>query len=187
MTSLNNISIFICLSFIVFGCVNKQTEKKNGKNNINNDTRVEKKYQPVDNDSSFKEKELSIYNQPYKLKIVKYCLNDSNSSNEIMIINPNGIGTRKMSNISHNYFVNIILTKDNNEVFKKQITKETFMDSLDAKFYKKAVLREIEYNFVRTNRLYFKAILAIPETDLTSEMTFAIFYQTKKIGQLDFW
>lgn len=68
---------------------------------------------------------------------------------------------------------NIQLSKDKKEVFNRTVDKTTFkIDSL----------QNIEYDGVRSNKLYFSAVLPKPN----SPLNFSIFYQTNKIGQIDF-
>tara|TARA_R110002049_G_scaffold104336_1_gene250781 strand:+ start:101 stop:271 length:171 start_codon:yes stop_codon:yes gene_type:complete len=44
----------------------------------------------------------------------------------------------------------------------------------------------VEYDFIRSNRLFFKADIDVLDTDWVSGSDFAIFYQTGRKGQIDF-
>lgn len=140
---------------------------------------IEKKYLPIDIDTTEKVIRLSMYNEPYSLKIKRYCLNDSSVINEA--------GIKGALNISHNYAFRIILVKANKVVLSKQVNKETFKDSLNAQLYTAELLRNVQYDFVRTNRLYFKAMITNPQTNQNDEIQFAVFYKTNRIGELNFW
>jgi hypothetical protein len=180
----------LCLiSALLNFCKCGQPEHKDEDRIQNNSSKdvPEKKYSPIDMDTIETEIKLSMYNELYNLKIKKYCLNDSAIANKLSTPIDRAERTKKVLNISHNYSVQIILMKDNKVVISKQVDKEIFKDSLNSKFYSAGVLKTVQYDFVRTNRLYFKATITIPQTDQNDELQFAIFYQTNKIGQLDFW
>jgi len=173
--------------FIFCSCgQGNKNDKEKSKNNFTEES-IQTEYQPIDIDTIVTEKALSMYNELYNLKMIQYCLNDSAIINEIQMENENAHLTKKTISVSHNYSAKIILIKNNKEVFTKQITKDIFKDSLQTEFLKTLTLREIQYDFVRTNRLYFKANLIALNTGLVEEFRFAIYYQTEKIGQLDFW
>ena len=44
----------------------------------------------------------------------------------------------------------------------------------------------MEYDFIRSNRLFFKADIDVLDTDWVIGSDFAIFYQTERKGQIDF-
>lgn len=67
----------------------------------------------------------------------------------------------------------IKLTKNNRTVFTKKLDREIF--KLDN-------LQEIEYEFVRSNSLYFNAKSINPD----SVLKFSIFYKTPKLGQIQY-
>lgn len=161
-------------------------ENVNSKDTATTNT-IEKNYSPIDNDTIVNVKELLLYNQPYKLTIKKYCLNDSAIIKEIIDLDDKNNLKHKISNFSHNYAVDIVLTQGTKEIISRQVSKETFKDSLTIEFFKSAILHEIQYEAVRTNRLYFTANFLTPEHGYTKEIMFAIFYQTERKGQLDFW
>ena len=148
---------------------------------------TEKIYLTNDLDTNETVSKLSMYNEKYSLRIKRYCLNDSAVINEVVMLNDSILGRKRVLNISHNYATQIILTKDNKLVIAKEINKEIFKDSLNSQFYIAGILSNVQYDFVRTNRLYFSATISIPQTDQNEDLQFAVFYQTDKIGQLDFW
>jgi len=171
----------------VYSCEPSQhKDNSNSQNTITTDT-IEKKYSPIDQDTAVFVKELLLYNQNYKLTIKKYCLNDSAIIKEIIGQDDKSNGTNKILNFSHNYAVDILLTQGNKEIISRQVSKDTFVDSLITEFYKTATLLDIQFEAVRTNRLYFNAKLKAVEPGNNKEIKFAIFYQTEKKGQLDFW
>jgi hypothetical protein len=185
---ISSLLIYFFFSVIFFACGNEHTNNTgNTKAQAIETDPIKKNYWPVDKDTTITDTTLSMYNETYQLKIKTYCLNDSAVVNKVGVQDENGAGMHDELDISHNYSVIITLTKDSKEILSKQLTKEIFKDSLDAEFYKTAILNDIEYKFVRTNRLYFTATLLIPDTDIIYETDFAIFYRTDKIGQLDFW
>src|SRR5688572_30461828 len=84
---------------------------------------VIKHYAPVDTDTLTSEKEISLDNESYKLKLVKYCLNDSAVANEV--IHHDKTRSREF-NMTHNYVEHIILSKGKGIIFNKQFSKYSF-------------------------------------------------------------
>lgn len=98
-------------------------------------------------DTIVTEKEISMYNEKYLLKISKFVRQEPTWE--------------------------IKLFKNNRTVFAKELDREIF--KLDN-------LQEIEYEFVRSNSLYFNAKSINPDRYLH----FSIFYQTSKLGQIQY-
>jgi len=141
-------------------------------------------YRAIDKDSLVKDLKLSMYNEPYDLRIVMYCLNDSAVVNKVII--PSDNSSHNALDYSHNYSASITLSKNNEIVLEKEITKELFKDSLDSRFYNECSLFAVDFDLVRTNRLYFNVKLGVPATEWMEVYNVAIFYQTEKKGQIDF-
>ena len=111
------------------------------------------------------------------MELKTYSLNDSS------IISVNG----SYKGIYHDYISEIILTRLNDTILNRKLTKRKFKDSLNNEFYKLSVLAGIEYNGIRSNRLYFKGKLNVPDTDWVIGNEFGIFYQTEKKNKIDSW
>lgn len=180
------------ISFIFFSC--GQTQQKETKKEqdtlsqgiVKTEVTVKSKYQPLDMDTLVSEKEILIDNESFNLKIIKYCHNDSAVVNEVWLRDVSGV-THKEFDISHNYSTQIILAKNNEITFDKQISKDILKDHLiDQGYFRKEMLYDIQYDFVKANRLYFKATLVAFNTNWIEEIEFALFYQTEKAGQIDF-
>ena len=120
---------------------------------------------------------IMIENYEYLLEIKSYSLNDSS----IVKINENN------KEIYHNYNFEIILKREKDTILKSELKRENFKDSLNNEFYKRCVLLEVEYEGIRSNRLYFNGGFFVPDTDWGFRNEFAIFYKTEKKTQLDSW
>ena len=134
-------------------------------------------YWQTDFDTIRKNQELKIGKEKLKLQLKTYSLNDSS------IVSING----SYKGVYHNYISEIILTKLNDTILNRKLTKRKFKDSLNNKFYKLSVLTGIEYNGIRSNRLYFKGSFNVPDTDWVIGNEFGIFYQTEKKNKIDSW
>lgn len=133
------------------------------------------RYRPLNFDTTVFEKDLSMYNKPYHLKISAYSLNDSGVA----------IKMNDSTVVIHNTASRIILTQGGRPVIDKIITKTDFKDSISNYTYRISTLRDVTYEAVRTNRLYFNCWLSNEAGK--HEMKFAIFYQGPHKGRLDFW
>ncbi|MBR9831324.1 DUF4738 domain-containing protein [bacterium] len=139
-------------------------------------------YWPTDFDTIRKSQEVKIGNNIHKLELKTYSLNDSS------IVRINDLNRPIIyKDIYHDNVTEIILKKGNDVILKSQVKQATFKDSLDSDFFKYSVLRSVEYNSIRSNRLYFKADIDVPNTDRAIEADFAIFYQTEEKGKIDYW
>ncbi|GJM34899.1 MAG: hypothetical protein DHS20C18_39000 [Saprospiraceae bacterium] len=69
---------------------------------------------------------------------------------------------------------------DNNETVH-------FLDSLNADYTPQAVIKDITYDFIRGNTLYFKAILENPEQNKEILGRFNLFYGTERKGEIYGW
>ena len=133
-------------------------------------------------DTLTERKTIRIGNDKYDLILKSYSLNDS-SITRINTLNKPII----YKDIYHDYQSEVILMYKDQLVVSKPINKGTFKDSLSDEFLEQSILKEISFTNVRSNRLYFNAILYIPDTDWMVSIDFAIFYQTNKKGKVDFW
>lgn len=177
---------YLIFLFSLYSCESSQHKgNTNSQNTITADT-IETKYIQIDQDTVVFVKELLLYNQPYQLTIKKYCLNDSAIIKEIVGLDDKINRTNKILIFSHNYAADIILTQGNKQIISRQVSKETFADSLAIEFYKTALLHDVKFEAVRTNRLYFTANMLGQVPGYSKEINFGIFYQTEKKGQLDF-
>ena len=102
--------------------------------------------------------QLTMYNEAYEFQTRKFRRSDTLTSAQL------------------------ILKKGPKTVFTKLIDANTFPSVA-----RPAVLLDVRYKFVRTNRLYFEAELKSVSTGNEKKVAFAIFYQTPKLGQLDYW
>jgi len=180
--------ILIITFSILTNCGRKKSEKiqsefkQKAKLKIETESRSKKTdttvvYWQTDFDTILKTQELRIGNQKLKLSLKTYSLNDSS------IVSING----SYKGVYHNYISEIILTKLNDTILNRKLTKRKFKDSLNNKFYKLSVLTGIEYNGIRSNRLYFKGSFNVPDTDWVIGNEFGIFYQTEKKNKIDSW
>jgi len=154
------------------------------KNEIQKDKKLDTVvvYWQTEFDTIIEKKMLNIENQGYELELKSFSLNDSS------VIRWNDLNKPIIyKDIYHDYVTDLTLTKGTAVILTARINKESFKDSLDGDFYKHSILRRIEYDFTRSNRLYLKAILNVPDTDWMLENEFAIFFRTNKKGQLDYW
>lgn len=169
---------YLFLSFALFTLL-RCTEKPVPPQSVQQ--KVTTEFFPLDKDTVNQNHDLEMYNKPYQLEITRYCLNDSLVERKLEGNEP------KILSIAHNYVSKIKLNQGTVSVLYMEINKETFKDSLDTDFYKIAVLHHVAYDGVRSNRLFFKASVTVPDTDWMCEFRFGIFYQTEKKGQLDYW
>lgn len=146
-------------------------------------------YWSLDLDTVKEEIPISMYNESYLLKTSKYSLNDSAIHRKVFIdkIGGNEGEMQEAIDVSHNYVVHLNLEHKGKTVVEKLITKDFFKDSLDLDFYNESTIFYSEYKSVRSNRMYFNLVLIKPDSDWAVELKYALFFQTKKKGQLDFW
>ncbi|XLS27925.1 DUF4738 domain-containing protein [Flavobacteriaceae bacterium M23B6Z8] len=139
-------------------------------------------YWQTEFDTIRKYQEVQIGNEIHRLELKTYSLNDSS------IVRINDLNKPIIyKDIYHDKVTEITLKKGNDVILKSQVKKATFKDSLDGDFLKYSVLRSVEFDFIRSNRLYFKADIDVPDTDWAIGADFAIFYQTEKKGEIDYW
>ena len=90
----------------------------------------------------------------------------------------------------------ITLKGISNYSLSKQINKHVLMDristlllkdSINSKFIEEAVLQKVEFDFVRSNTLYFKAALLNPIEGKEILGRFNLFYRTAKKGTVYGW
>jgi hypothetical protein len=180
-----------CFSFIFFSCGQTQQKETPEKQDslsqdvVKSEATIKKKYWPLDTDTLLSEKEILIDNESFNLKISRYCHNDSAVVNEGW--SQIGNETQKELHISHNYSNQITLTKGNKIIFDNHVSKDALKERLVGGHYKRLMLYDIQYEFAKENKLYFKATLVPRDTSWIEEINFTLFYQTEKAGQIDFW
>jgi len=139
-------------------------------------------YWQTDFDTIRENREVKIGNEIYHLELKTYSLNDSS------IIKINDLNKPIIyKDIYHDNEIEIVLKKENQAILKSLVKKSTFKDSLDGDFLKYSVLKFIDYDGIRSNRIYFKGFFNVPDTDWAIGNDFAIFYLTEKKGEIDFW
>jgi len=62
-----------------------------------------------------------------------------------------------------------------------------FQDSLNSDYTEGAVIKEIKYDFVRSNTLYFDAILQNPKAQKEMIGRFSLYYSPKRKGEISGW
>lgn len=180
--------ILIITFSILSSCGRKKSEKIQSEFKTKTELKIETTSRPKKNDTTVvywqtdfdtiqKNQELKFGNEKLKLELKTYSLNDSS----IISVNGNYIG------IYHDYVSEVILTRLNDTILNRKLTKKKFKDSLNNEFYKLSVLTGIEYNGIRSNKLYFKGQFNVPDTDWVIENEFVIFYQTKKKNKINSW
>jgi hypothetical protein len=162
--------IFIA-SIILASCVQNTTKEKKNEAQVS--------YWNPSFDTIYNDHDIKIDNEIYILKIKSYSKNDS------LLISYDSISNYKI--VAHNSAVDIILKKEDSLVFRKTLTRETFKDSMDAEFYNYSMLTGVNYESVRSNRIYCQAYLCMPDSDFCYQTDFAIFFKTDKKGQIDCW
>lgn len=115
-----------------------------------------------------------------------------NSTGEIVI---SGFRTFKDKLLVDSYFTITLLNIDHYSIFKtikasnifepNELQKE--MDSVKGEFLDSAILKSLEFRSIRSNTLYFNAILENPKEGKEIKGRFNLFYRTKKKGILYGW
>jgi len=108
--------------------------------------------------------DVKIENDHYSLKIIQDSLNAGTGASAL-----------------------ITLAKGDTTILSKRISSATFDDSLRKNRFKNYILKDIEYSFIRSNRLYFLARFKTTTTPTMDSLRFAIFYRTDKFARLDYW
>lgn len=186
--------LILILSFsILSSCDQEKSENTQSEFKLKTELKVKPKPEPIkidttvvywqtDFDTIRNKQEVKIGNEIHQLELKTYALNDSS------IVRINDLNKPIIyKDIYHDYVTEIILKKENDIILKSKVNKSTFKDSLDGDFLKYSVLRSVEYDFIRSNRLYFKSHINVPDTDWSIKADFAIFFKTDKKGQIDFW
>ena len=136
----------------------------------------------LDFDTAQTSSDIRIENDNYVVRTEVYCLNDSS------IVSINDINNDAIyRDVYHDYQASIYLIREQDTTFSINLTKAAFKDSLSDEFFEASVLSSIEYESVRSNRLYFKVWLNVPDTDWMIESEMAVFYRTNKKGRVDYW
>lgn len=81
----------------------------------------------------------------------------------------------------------ILLTKSNQPIVSKSISLTTFSEGLNTIKTDSTTKMSIQYNFIRSNRLYFLAKLYSQYNSKVDTIRFAIFFRTAKKGELTYW
>jgi hypothetical protein len=189
--------------FILFSCGLKQRKEVSERKPIKREDslvqriakpqdRVINKYAQLGFDTIVSEHKIFKDNVPYKLKIIKHCLNDSAVVKFIKeyIVHDSIIPadvTYKEFEISHNYSDQIVVTNGNEIIFKKEISTDDFKEYMRVwSRFETETLYDVQYDFERANKIHFKATFIGGRQEPTREIEFGVFYQTEKVGQLDF-
>lgn len=187
------VAIILVVSF--YSCNQEKSKKKTSLSNgkVDSSSRVKESlaketldtvviYWQTEYDTVAKNKKINIGNDIYELDLKSFSLNDSSR------VRWNDLNRPTIyKDVYHEYVTDLVLKKDDSVLLTKRINKESFKDSLYGDFYKHSVLRVIEYESIRSNRIYFRAILDVPDTDWMLENDFSIFFRTNKKGQVDYW
>jgi hypothetical protein len=67
------------------------------------------------------------------------------------------------------------------------LTKISFADSLDADFTARAGLYALNFDFVRSQSLYFNAFVGVDETDYIQPIGFFLTYTGERKGRMLYW
>ncbi len=106
-----------------------------------------------------------------------------------------GIRTYEDEKLASSYFIISLTDFKNYSVFKK-IDKSILIDSneivllkdtFNSDYLNLAIIKDVEFNFVRSNTLYFNAILENPIAKKEIIGRFSLFYRTKKKGIISGW
>jgi len=184
---MKHLLILIVIAALLLNCERKesaQAKKEEETSSVELDNKIDTivLYWQTDFDTIRQRHEINIENDQYELELKIYSLNDSS------IVKMNDGGKSEIhKDIYHDMVTDIILKKGNALILKFQVNKTTFKDSLSGDFLKYSVLRNVKYKFVRSNRLFFKADIDVPDTDWSTELDFSIFYRTNKKGQIEYW
>lgn len=139
-------------------------------------------YWETDVDTVKADSSIRVGNEYYDLNIATYSLNDSSIS-WVNDLNRDLI----YKDVYHNRATIISLSGKNDTIIAAVLDKSEFEDLLDSEFYNRCYLKNIEYDFIRSNRIYFKVTLIVPDTDWQMDGMMAIFYKTSKKGVVDSW
>lgn len=154
----------------------------------NNSQQLETFYSDIDEEEQIIVEPLNIENEKFRLEINKYSLNDSLLKQEIFIDGETGGKLKPAYQVYHNYEIELrLLNAQNDTIIQKIVNKDLFKDSISEAFYNQATMFNVFYDGVRSNRIYCKAILSMPDSDWQEEFMIGIFFRTKKRNQLDFW
>ncbi|SDI47234.1 hypothetical protein SAMN04489796_111118 [Winogradskyella thalassocola] len=184
----SSIVIFVILTLISCNqnnSINEYLEKeynpefKNCQKQKLKETELKVFYSQIRLDTTSYIQEIKIGNINHKLELKLYSLNDSS----IVLVNEG------LKEVYHNSASEIVLTKYNDTIIYKKLTKEVFKDSIDVTDYDRIVLSEIGYKNIRSNRIYFTVGFdnaAHSMNYLYKSCDVGIFYRTEKKGQVSF-
>ncbi len=119
----------------------------------------------LDADTIVTDTDLGLYNVPHRLRIT-------------------GVGSGG-SNFDRAY--RIQLSNADGMVVDTVLTKASFADSLEADFLAKAGLYALDFDFARSQSLYFNAFVGVDETDNVQLFDFFLTYAGPKKGRLLYW
>jgi hypothetical protein len=189
--------LIVCISCLLFSCTTKQTETVAKQDSIDYANKSDSVYQgsqavinrydtirnylPIDKDTLVSEREILLDNEVHKLKIVKYCLNDSALISPVL-----DYGSRsRVIYIGHTYSIQIALHNGKKTIVNERILTKDFEDYQRWIYFSES-LYDIQFESAKENRLLFVTTHISPDTSSVSEGWFRVFYKTEKIGQLDF-
>lgn len=182
---MKNLYILIIACFVMIGCNQNKNANSESKNNVEDNIELNVSKPELSDticqfgvDTSRKFEKVQIGNDFYELEIISYC-KKSSSVKRISVVN-------QPTNIVDDYETDIILLFEKDTILKSRVNKKTFKDGLNEELYHYAVLKDVDFDFIRSNRLYFKAFFKILKAEKNIELDFAIFYRTNKKGQIDY-
>lgn len=126
---------------------------------------LEARIAELDADTTVTETTLSLYNVRHHLRIT-------------------GVGSGA-SNFDRAY--RIQLSNADGIVVDTLLTKMSFADSLDADFTARAGLYALNFDFVRSQSLYFNAFVGVDETDYIQPIGFFLTYTGERKGRMLYW
>lgn len=119
----------------------------------------------LDADTIVTDTTLGLYNVRHRLRII-------------------GVGSGG-SNFDRAY--RIQLSNADGTVVDTVLTKSSFADSLDADFMSRAGLYALDFDFVRSQSLYFNAFVGVDETDHIQLIDLLLTYAGPKKGRMRYW
>lgn len=81
----------------------------------------------------------------------------------------------------------ITLSNSDEVLLDTMLSKGSFADSLDPGFLRHAGLYLLEFDFVRSQSLYFNAFVGIAESDNSQPIDFFLTYAGPRRGRMQYW
>lgn len=129
-------------------------------------------YATPDADTLTEYRKIRVENEYYSLCVKTYCLNDSSLVHYSL--------AKKSKTIYHAYQSDLFFSHKNDTILFARIHKSNFSDSLPQAFKQYGILKQLRFEALRSNRLYFKSLFWIPHTKQLMEAELGIFFRTNK-------